>query len=232
MVPVAHPCKLDEAGRQVPAPSAHEPLVGVASREHVVLSARGRQDAEHNASRRHREQSEHHVRPSDDVGALHTQPSSMHTKTRAGDGYVLKLLGDEDAALDVLQEVWLKVFRTIGALRSPEALRTWLYRVARGTALNRVRDDSARVGAEEALDPTNEFLPTGPGLRPDDVLDVQAALDHLDRRHREVLVLLFREGLTIDEIARVVGAPPGTVRSRIHHAKMVLGALLEGHGHE
>ncbi len=146
--------------------------------------------------------------------------------------YVLKLLGDEDAALDVLQEVWLKVFRTIGALRSPEALRTWLYRVARGTALNRVRDDSARVGAEEALDPTNEFLPTGPGLRPDDVLDVQAALDHLDRRHREVLVLLFREGLTIDEIARVVGAPPGTVKSRIHHAKMVLGALLEGHGHE
>jgi RNA polymerase sigma-70 factor, ECF subfamily len=69
-------------------------------------------------------------------------------------------------------------------------------------------------------------------VRADDVLDVQAGLDRLDRRHREVLVLLFVEGLTIDEIARVVGAPPGTVKSRIHYAKRALGALLEGPHHE
>ena len=146
--------------------------------------------------------------------------------------YVLKLLGNEDAALDVLQEVWIKVFRTIRALRAPEALRTWLYRVARGTALNRVRDESARVSAEEAFDEAGEEVSSGLGFRPDDVLDVHAGLDRLDRRHREVLVLLFLEGLTVDEIARVVGVPPGTVKSRIHHAKRALGALLEGPGHE
>src|SRR5512137_1873201 len=73
--------------------------------------------------------------------------------------YIVKLLGSEGAAPDVLQEVWIKVFRTINALRSPEALRTWLYRVARGTALNRVRDDSTRAGAEAALDEADGAWP-------------------------------------------------------------------------
>ncbi len=144
--------------------------------------------------------------------------------------YVMKLLGNEDAALDVLQEVWIKVFRTIGALRAPEALRTWLYRVARGTALNYIRDDSAR--AEETIDEPDAIEQRDFTFRPDAALDVHAGLDRLDRRHREVLVLLFVEGLTVDEIASVVGVPPGTVKSRIHHAKKALAALLEGHGHE
>jgi len=146
--------------------------------------------------------------------------------------YIVKLLGNEDAALDVLQEVWVKVFRTIHALRAPEALRAWLYRVARGTALNRVRDDSTRAHAEGALDEAEGAWPADPGPSPEAVLDVHAALDRLDRRHREVLILLFREGLTIDEIARIVGVPPGTVKSRIHHAKRALGILLEGRGHD
>jgi RNA polymerase sigma-70 factor (ECF subfamily) len=145
--------------------------------------------------------------------------------------YVLKLLGDQDAAVDVLQEIWLKVFRTIHALRAPEALRTWLYRVARGTALNRVRGDSAR-SREEPLEEADATTTRDPGLRPDEALDLHAALDRLDRRHREVLVLLFLEGLTVDEIARVVGVPAGTVKSRIHHGKRALAALLEGRGHE
>ena len=148
--------------------------------------------------------------------------------------FVLKLLGDEDVALDVLQEVWFKVFRTIGTLRAPEALRAWLYRVARGTALNRVRDDAARSEVEESFDDGDEQdsgMSSG-GFGADQVTDVHRAIDRLDRRHREVLVLLFLEGLTVTEIAAVVGAPPGTVKSRVHYAKKALRALLEGHGDE
>jgi RNA polymerase sigma-70 factor (ECF subfamily) len=146
--------------------------------------------------------------------------------------YVLKLLGDEDAALDVLQEVWVKVFRGIRALRAPEALRAWLYRVARGTALNRVRDAAARAGAEEALDESHDVATSDVGFGPDQVLELHQALDRLDRKHREVLVLLFLEGLTVDEIAGIVGVPPGTVKSRVYHAKKALRRLLEGNGHE
>jgi RNA polymerase sigma-70 factor (ECF subfamily) len=150
--------------------------------------------------------------------------------------FVLKLLGDEDAALDVLQEVWFKVFRTIGGLRAPEALRAWLYRVARGTALNRVRDAASRSDSEEPLgdgdDEGRDAATAGAGFGPDQVIEVHRALDRLDRRHREVLVLLFLEGLTVAEIAAIVGAPPGTVKSRVHHAKKALRALLEGHRDE
>jgi len=145
--------------------------------------------------------------------------------------YLLKLLGNEDAAQDVLQEVWVKVFRNIRALRVPEALRTWLYRVARGTALNRVRDDDARSGAEELMgeagDAGFDAAAGGVGVEPERAYEVHDALDRIDRRHREVLVLLFLEGLSVDEIGAVVGIPPGTVKSRIYHAKKALRELLE-----
>ncbi|MGE5358134.1 MAG: RNA polymerase sigma factor [Bacteroidales bacterium] len=144
--------------------------------------------------------------------------------------YVLKLLGNEDAALDVLQEVWVKVFRGIHALRVPEALRPWLYRVARGTALNRVRDDDARSQAEEPMtdagDMAFEAAGDRAGIGAEQIFEVHDALDRLERRHREVLVLLFLEGLSVDDIALVVGIPAGTVKSRVYHAKKALRALL------
>jgi RNA polymerase sigma-70 factor (ECF subfamily) len=144
--------------------------------------------------------------------------------------YIVKLLGNEDAALDVLQEVWLKVFRSIRGLRVPEALRAWLYRVARGTALNRVRDDAARCDAEEPLgdgpDGAIDGAAENPGIGPDQAFEVHEALNRLERRHREVLVLLFLEGLSVDEIASVVGIPAGTVKSRVYHAKKALRAVL------
>lgn len=144
--------------------------------------------------------------------------------------YILKLVGDEDAALDVLQEVWVKVFRGIRALRVPEALRTWLYRVARGTALNRARDDDARSQEETIGDAGDEAFDAEAdraGIAPEQVFEVHDALDRLATRDREVLVLLFLEGLRVDEIASVVGIPAGTVKSRIHHAKKALREMLE-----
>jgi RNA polymerase sigma factor (sigma-70 family) len=58
------------------------------------------------------------------------------------------------------------------------------------------------------------------------VLQVHEALDRIDRRHREVLVLLFLEGLSVNEIAAIVNIPEGTVKSRIHHAKKALREVL------
>lgn len=145
--------------------------------------------------------------------------------------YLVKLLGNEDTALDVLQEVWVKAFRGIRALRVPEALRAWLYRVARGTALNRLRADVARQGAEEPMADSEDAEVDATDYRAEfgteRVYQVHEALDRLDRRHREVLVLLFLEGLSVEEIASVVGVPPGTVKSRIHYAKKTLRELLE-----
>jgi RNA polymerase sigma-70 factor (ECF subfamily) len=146
--------------------------------------------------------------------------------------YVTKLTGDPDTALDVLQEVWVKVFGAIGRLEAPGALRTWVYRIARGTALNRVRSEVTRRRAEHAA--AEEMGPDGgedPRFDNEDVAALHEALDGLDAKHRDVLVLHFLEDLSIDEIAAVVGTPAGTVKSRIHHAKRALKGQLERKDH-
>jgi RNA polymerase sigma-70 factor (ECF subfamily) len=143
--------------------------------------------------------------------------------------YVAKLTGEQDAAPDVLQEIWVRVFRTVRRLREPAALRTWVYRIARGTALNRVRSEATRRRVEQSAAEMAQ-PETGEEPRFDDV-DVAAlheALDELDPKHREVLVFHFLEELSIREIATVVGVPPGTVKSRMHHAKRALRRRLEG----
>jgi RNA polymerase sigma-70 factor (ECF subfamily) len=139
--------------------------------------------------------------------------------------YVTKLLNDEHLALDVLQEVWGKAFRGMRSLEEPRALRPWLYRIAHGLAVDRVRRDTSRERAERAW---AEQAPAGeePGFEADDAAAIHRALDEIDARHREVLVLHFLEDLAVGEIASVIGCPEGTVKSRIHFAKRALKEVL------
>jgi RNA polymerase sigma-70 factor (ECF subfamily) len=139
--------------------------------------------------------------------------------------YVTKLLGDEHLALDVLQEVWGVVFRSIRRLEEPRALRPWLYRIAHGVVVDRIRSETSRERAERAW---AEQPPNGeePSFDADDAAAIHRALDEIDARHREVLVLHFLEDLTVAEIAAVIGCPEGTVKSRIYHAKRALKDVL------
>jgi RNA polymerase sigma-70 factor (ECF subfamily) len=144
--------------------------------------------------------------------------------------FTQKLVNDQDRALDVLQDVWLKAFRTIRQLENPKLLRPWLYRLTRGLAIDRVRKEAAeerrnRLHAEEMVDAGEE-----PSFDQEDAAAVHRALDSLDVRHREVLVLHFLEEMAIPEIAAVVGCPAGTVKSRLHYAKRALQTALRGDG--
>ena len=144
--------------------------------------------------------------------------------------YLTKLLRDEDQALDVLQEVWLRALRGVPRLEEPRALRPWLYRVAHGLAVDRVRREVSRERAEKTWAEIPEEEETS--FDAEDAAAVHRALDELDARHRAVLVLHFLEGLGLAEIASIVGCPEGTVKSRLHYAKRALKeALLRG-GHE
>src|SRR5262245_9876711 len=141
------------------------------------------------------------------------------------------LVNDQDKALDVLQEVWLKAFQTIRRLESPRLVRAWLYRLTRGLAIDRVRKDAAeerreRVHAEERVDSDE-----GPSFEEEDAAALHGALDALELRHREALVLHFLEEMTITEMSTALGCPEGTVKSRIHHAKRALRAALQGERH-
>jgi RNA polymerase sigma-70 factor (ECF subfamily) len=145
----------------------------------------------------------------------------------------VNLLGDRDEALDLSQEVFLKVFRTIHRFRGQSSLRTWIYRIAVNQARNRHRFWRRRHRADQvSLDAHvaahGEFL-SGGLSRPDRVLDqkelanrLQRALDHLPFDQRTAIVLREVDGLSYEEIAFSLGVAIGTVKSRLTRARQAL----------
>lgn len=144
--------------------------------------------------------------------------------------YAMSLTGNQDSALDVLQDVWIKVFRGIRKLKDPGSLRPWLYSIAHGVAVDRIRRNYSRERAEKAhaedFDESEEL-----SFAEEDAEVVHRTLNQLGVKHREVLVLHFLEDLSIAEIAGVVGCSEGTVKSRMHYAKRAMKEILEGAKH-
>jgi len=132
--------------------------------------------------------------------------------------YLRKLVGDTADVDDLLQDVWLDVFRSLPGLADPAAFPAWLYRLARDRAFRRLRrrrPPGRRVAEHELAG----LADREDGFTADEAGWVHAALDRLPPEHREVLVLRFLEGMAYEDVARVVGCPLGTVKSRIYHAK-------------
>jgi len=144
--------------------------------------------------------------------------------------YTTKLTGNAETALDVLQDVWMKVFREIRRLKNPSSLRPWLYKIAHGVAVDRVRQNITRERTEEAhiagLSELDHVSFTN-----DDAAAIHEALNELVPNHREVLVLYFLEEFSLGEIAMVVGCSEGTIKSRLHYAKRALKQILSGGGY-
>jgi RNA polymerase sigma-70 factor (ECF subfamily) len=145
----------------------------------------------------------------------------------------LNLLGDRDEALDLSQEVFLRVFRTIHSFRGHSSLRTWIYRIAVNQARNRHRFWRRRHRADQvSLDlhvQTHGDFPCRGELGPDRVLaqkeladQLQRALDHLPFDQRTAIVLREVDGLTYEEIAYSLGVAVGTVKSRLTRARQAL----------
>jgi RNA polymerase sigma-70 factor (ECF subfamily) len=144
--------------------------------------------------------------------------------------YAISLTGNQDSGLDVLQDVWVKVFRGIRNLKDPGSLRSWLYTITHGIAVDRIRRNISRERAEQVeLEDFQEA--EDPSFAEEDAAAIHQALSEIDLKHREVLVLHFLEDLSIVEIANVVGCSEGTVKSRIHYAKRAMKEILSGGGY-
>jgi RNA polymerase sigma-70 factor (ECF subfamily) len=151
----------------------------------------------------------------------------------------INLLGDRDEALDLSQEVFLRVFRTIHRFRGHSSLRTWIYRIAVNQARNRHRFWRRRHRADQvSLDAHvaahGDVLSGGtPG--PDRILAqkelgerLQSALDRLPFDQRTAIVLREIDGLKYEEIAYSLGVAVGTVKSRLTRARQALRLELAG----
>ncbi len=141
--------------------------------------------------------------------------------------YIRRLVDDEHEAWQVLQETWVKVLQGIGKLRTPACLPSWLYRIARNTAVSHLRgkyrDDLAR--REDLGRPQIDAGTVGFAL--EDAEQVHCGLSQLSFTHREVLTLFFLQDLSTQEIGAVLGISEDAVRSRLYHAKCALRRVLE-----
>jgi RNA polymerase sigma-70 factor (ECF subfamily) len=143
----------------------------------------------------------------------------------------LHLLGDQQEALDLSQEVFLRVFRTLPQFRGQSALRTWIYRVVVTQASNRRRwwrrrHQSQQVALEEHVAAHGDLPDVRSSAKPDQVAEqhqtartVWNALGRLPFDQRTILVLREIDGLSYDEIAFSLGVAVGTVKSRLARAR-------------
>jgi len=149
------------------------------------------------------------------------------------------LLGDHNEALDLSQEVFLRVFRTIHTFRGQSALRTWIFRIVVNQARNRQRwwnrrRRSSQVSLDDHISLCGD-VPSQGEVLPDRQLAsketaslIWQALDHLPFDQKTAIVLREVDGLRYDEIAFSLGIAVGTVKSRLTRARQALRAELLG----
>ncbi len=125
-----------------------------------------------------------------------------------------------DDALDVLQDAFADLAARLPRFRLTSRLTTWLYPVAKHFALRRRRRAARLVlfGAARDLEPV--LPPASPGETPGG--GIAAMVASLPGPQREVVLLRFVDGFTVDEIAAALAIPAGTVKSRLHHALAAL----------
>jgi RNA polymerase sigma-70 factor (ECF subfamily) len=145
-----------------------------------------------------------------------------------------RLTGCREQARDLAQETFVSAYRKLATFEQRSAFATWLYRIAcnHAAAAGRRRRpvamlDAARPDGNAAIEPEARLAPVSAGLEQEDLArHVAAALDRLDARYREVVVLADMQEAGYEEIAEALDIPVGTVRSRLHRGRMELRRLL------
>jgi len=142
--------------------------------------------------------------------------------------YLRRIVENENAVWDILQETWLAVFQGIRKLEDPMKFATWLYQIGHNKAVNWLREEGKYIQmADEQMVEHCENNTAIPIVREQAEL-VHKLLGKLKLAHREVLTLYFLEGFLIKEIAQIVGVSEGTVKSRLYYAKNKLHEVSKG----
>jgi RNA polymerase sigma-70 factor (ECF subfamily) len=145
---------------------------------------------------------------------------------------VFRLVGNAEDARDVVQDAFLRAYQSLPNFKGEAQFFTWLYRIAVNTAISVKRKHKPALALKsgsatsEPLD-ESEFSKPGQALeRAEEERRIQAALDLLSPEHRTVLVLKEIEGQKYEAMAQILQVPIGTVRSRLHRARLELREIL------
>jgi RNA polymerase sigma-70 factor (ECF subfamily) len=134
--------------------------------------------------------------------------------------FVARLVGDRELAEDVTQETFLRAYRSLGSFGFRSKFSTWLLQIAKNAAIDAQRSRSRRERLEGVLPPPQD-TPAG-----DVASELLSGVDALDERLREALVTVELLGFSYREAGAVLGVPEGTIKSRVHHARLELSRWL------
>jgi RNA polymerase sigma-70 factor (ECF subfamily) len=137
--------------------------------------------------------------------------------------YLRHLLHDEEAARDVFQETYLRVFRGLDGFRGEASVTTWVLTIGRNLALNRRRGEKLREERQAPLEAIEGAAADGQPGRHRRLLD---ALDALPEAQKEAVFLYYGEDRPVEEVSALTGRPANTVKSDLRRARARLRALL------
>jgi RNA polymerase sigma-70 factor (ECF subfamily) len=153
----------------------------------------------------------------------------------------LQLVRDENDARELVQDAFLRVYRSLGSFQGGSSFFTWLYRIITNLSIDLIRKpgrqlvdiDESRFETDEAQEADFPFLSRVDGADPADVVRrreiasrLQVALEALPPYHRDVILMREIEGLSYEEMAQAMSVSKGTIMSRLFHARQKLQKAL------
>jgi RNA polymerase sigma-70 factor (ECF subfamily) len=146
-------------------------------------------------------------------------------------GYVYRMVGDYESALDLTQEIFIKVYGSLARYRPEFKFSTWIYKIAHNAAIDHLRRNTGRERALITGNETDNYeLPLeSAGLSPEQQsereerrLEIETVVRSLPTAYRELVVLRHSQDLTYEEIVEVTGLPLGTVKNRLFRAREMM----------
>lgn len=139
--------------------------------------------------------------------------------------YLRRMVDHDESAEELLQETWLRVVRGMVKLREPASLVPWLFGIARRVLMDHLRQKYRQAVVND------ERIDQQVGLNfevenRDNIEQLLHKLEQLPVPQRELVSLYYLEELSIDEVARILDIPAGTVKSRLYHARQALKQSL------
>jgi RNA polymerase sigma-70 factor (ECF subfamily) len=145
-----------------------------------------------------------------------------------------RFLDSSEDAQDVVQETFLSAYQSLRGFKGDSQFFTWLYRIAMNHAVDLKRKQRVVLRLDSQRTEESQPLDTSAGSRPEEATErneetekLRRALNKLSPEHRIALIMKDLEGMKYEEMAEVLGVPIGTIRSRLHRARVELREILE-----
>ena len=151
--------------------------------------------------------------------------------------YVYRMVGDYDAALDLTQEVFIKVYASLSRYRPEFKFSTWIYKIAHNAAIDHLRRYATReaiasseTDRTEVIIESRRLSPEQESERTERCSEIETVVQMLPPPYRELILLRHSQDLSYEEIAVVTGLPLGTVKNRLFRAREAMREQLMQRG--